>query len=181
MKIIPFIESIICMVAIVVAAFIPLGSVALPNHFSRANPPQEVALVTGGGTPVATIDIAQLHITTDGVHMLVTTTINSRNVHLTPFGISVPNWVLLLVAFAYLSIAIIKTVSGINIPSFVSILLLGYGIFHCGFIVYILHTKGILGTGSMVLLGALIALIICSIIEFLHNKSLHRTTSRLAI
>ena len=181
MKKIPLIESIICIVAIVVAAFMPLGTLVLPNQFSQPNAPQQVTLATGSGTLVATIDIPQLTITTDGVHMLITTEINSRNVHLTPFGISIPNWILGLVAFAYLSTSIIKSVRSIKILSLVSILFLSYGMFHFGYMIYIVHTKGILGIGSMVLLGSFIALIICSIIEFLPNKLLRRSTSRVAI
>ena len=89
------------------------------------------------------------------------------------FGVTVPNWILLLALLAYSLTAVIKAASNIKALFFVSILLLAYSMLHYRFIVCMLyklpHTVFSVGTGTILLLVALTALIICSIIEFFYG------------
>jgi hypothetical protein len=181
LKNVPLAECVISIAAILIAACAPLATVDSrgldsPDHHYR------LVILSDSGQKVATLD-ARISAWTRGPGGIVRADpmkVYYGKIRLTPYGVTIPNRILLSVALAYALIAIVKAASNIKALYFVSLLLLACSMSHWGYMTYHLSQahRITLGIGSMFLLGAFVALIICSIIEFLQNKSRYKTTSR---
>lgn len=176
LKNIPLAECVISIVAILIAAFVPLATARLPDHWAGDNlPTRYINIVSYDGTKRAHFYVGdRLIVNMSHYRRIVTTTINCQDIHITPFGVTIPNRIFLSVALAYALIALIKAASNIKVLYFVSNLLLVCSMYYCGYIIKLLFDTGSinLGVGSMFLIGACAALIICSIIECLQLKGI---------
>ena len=89
----------------------------------------------------------------------VSTAVNAWNGNLKLLGVTIPNWTTVIAALAILTIAILKSSSGLDAKPAASLILAGYGILHSGLFILILLTGGSLGLGSLATLGAFVALL----------------------
>ncbi|MFH1037760.1 MAG: hypothetical protein V1789_03710 [PVC group bacterium] len=106
----------------------------------------------------------------------ITSTINGWNGSLTLLGITIPNWLVVVVALAVTVMAVCRQLKNMNVPPLLSILFSAYGLVHCGVSVSILGTKGTLGIGSLLSLAGFVSLIILSIKALSHNELVQPTS-----